>query len=177
MSVSCWLAPGSPTLSPLSNSLKAFNNHTFVPKGYLASFPITLAGKIVTVDVEVVDKKLIYNLLLGHSWTYSMTIFVSTVFRIILFPLDGKVITMDHFSFYKPDYSPLRSGFVPLVGRGFDCYVSLGTGLLKASSLMGCFPLPPLQVSQSVNMLSSIPHELTDPWILMAPLDLDTFRY
>lgn len=37
MSASCWLAFGSPTLSSLSNSLKAFDSHTFIPKGYLAT--------------------------------------------------------------------------------------------------------------------------------------------
>ena len=87
MSASCWVTLGSPTPSPTSNSLKAFYDHTFIPKVYLASYPITLYGKVVTVDIEVVDKKLNYNLLLGCSWTYAMTTIVSTVFRIILFPL------------------------------------------------------------------------------------------
>ena len=51
MSASCWLALGSRTLFLPSNSLKAFNRHTFIPKGYLASYPITLSGKIVMVDI------------------------------------------------------------------------------------------------------------------------------
>ena len=175
MLASCWLALGSPNLPPLSNSLKAFDGHTFVPKGYLAIFPITLAGKTVTVDVEVVDRKLDYNLLLGHSWTYAMTAIISTVFCIIQFPLDGKVIIVDQFSFYTPDYSPLPSGSVPLVRGGTDSYVSLGTNLLKASYLMGYFPLQPLKVSESFNMLSSFPHEQTNPWILSAPSNIDTY--
>jgi len=83
MSASFWLTLGSPTLTLSSNSLKAFDGHTFIPKGYLASFPITLAGKIVMVDIEVMDKKLDYNLLLGRSWTYAMTTIVSIVFCII----------------------------------------------------------------------------------------------
>lgn len=41
---------------------------------------------------------------------------------------------------------------------------------------MGCFPLQPPKVSQIVNMLSSIPHEQTDPWILPAPSDIDTYK-
>lgn len=40
---------------------------------------------------------------------------------------------------------------------------------------MGCFPLLPPVVPQIVNMVSSIPHELTDPWIVMAPSDIDTY--
>ena len=93
------------------------------------------------MDIEVVDKKLDYNLLLGRSWTYAMMIVVSTIFCIILFPLDGKVVTVDQLSFCTLDYSPLPSGFVPLVGGVPNSYVTLGTGLLKATSLMGCFPL------------------------------------
>lgn len=88
--------------------------------------------------------------------------------------MDGKVITIYQLSFFTPDYSPLPSGSVPLVGGGIDSYVSLGTGLLKASSLMGCFLLQPQKVSQSVNMISPFPHEQTDSWILSTPSDIDT---
>ena len=80
MSQACWLALGSPTLSPPSNSLKAFDGHTFLPKGYLASFLLTLSGKMITVDVEVVDHHLDYNLLLGRSCSYAMIAIVSSVF-------------------------------------------------------------------------------------------------
>ena len=141
MLASCWLALGSPILSPPSNSLKAFDGHTFIPKGYLASYPITLSGKMVTIDIEVMDHKIDYNLLLGRTWTFAMKFVVSSVFRIMLFPLDGKIVTVDHLSFFTLDYSLLPSSFVPLVGVVNNSYVSISTSLLKASSLMGCFPL------------------------------------
>jgi len=83
---------------------------------------------------------------------------------------------VDQLSFCTPDYSSFPSSFVPLIGGVSDSYVNIGTGLVKASLLMGCFPLQPPQVSQMVNMISSIPHEQTDPWILPAPSDLDTFK-
>lgn len=176
MSASCWLALGSSTLSLLLNSLKAFGGHTFIPKGCLDSYPINLYGKMVTMDIEVVNKKLEYNLLLGRIWMYAMMAIVSTIICLILFPLDGKVVTVDQLSFCTPNYSPLPSGFVPLVGGVPNSYVSLGTGLLKASSLMGCFPIEPPKVSHMVNMISSIPHEQIDPWILPAPSNIDTYR-
>lgn len=147
MSTSCWLTLGSPTLTPPLNSLKSFDDHNFIPKGYLASYPVTLYGKMVMVDIEVIDKKLDYNLLLGHSWTYGMITSVSTFFHIILFMLDGKIVTVDQLSFYTPDYSTLPSSSVPLVGGVPNSYISLDTSLLKASSLMGCFPLQPPKVS------------------------------
>jgi len=55
MSNSCWLTMGSPTLSMPSNSFKSFDGHTFIPKGYLANYPIILSGKRLMMDVEVVD--------------------------------------------------------------------------------------------------------------------------
>ena len=57
-----------------------------------------------------------------------------------------------------------------------DSYVNIGTSLLKGSSLMVFFPLLPPVVPQVVNMVSSIPHELTDPWILLVPSEIDTYR-
>lgn len=143
MSQACWFNLGSPTLTLPSNSLKAFDGHTFLPKGYLASFPITLSGKTVNVNVEVVERHLDYNLLLGHSWSYAMTAIVSSVFQLILFPLDGKIVTVDQLSFCTPDYATLPSSTIPLIGGFPNSYISIGTGLLKASSLLGCFPLPP----------------------------------
>lgn len=92
---SCWLVLGSPTLPPPPNSLKEFYGHTFIPKGYLSDYPISLSGKTVTVDIEVVNRKLDYNLLLGRSWTYAMTAIVSSIFHLILFPLDGRIVIMD----------------------------------------------------------------------------------
>jgi len=80
MSNSCWLALGSPTLALPSNSIKEVDGHTFIPKGYLAIYPLTLSGKMVMVDIEVVDRHLDYNTILGCSWTYAMTPIVSLVF-------------------------------------------------------------------------------------------------
>ena len=114
-------------------------------------------------------------MLLGCIWTYAMKVFVSLVFYIILFPLDGKIVTVDQLSFCTPDYSSLPSNSVPLVGGVPNSYVSIGIGLLKASSLMGFFPLQLPKVSKSINMLSYFPHEHTDPLILSAPLDIDTY--
>ena len=175
MTASCWLALGSLTLSLPSNSLKVFDGHIFIPKYYLASYPITLSGKTTTVDIEVIDRKLDYNLLLGRTWTYVMTTILSIVFCIILFPLDGKIVTVDQLSFCAPNYSPLLNGFVPLVGGVPESYVSIGTGLLQGSSPMGCFPLLSPMVPYMVFMVSSIPHESTDPWILPTPSDIDTY--
>ena len=83
MSLGFWKALGSPTLKPSHTILKAFDGHSFLPHGLITDFPIELGGKIVQVDVEVVDAPIYYNMLLGRSWIHAMTTVVSSVFRVI----------------------------------------------------------------------------------------------
>jgi hypothetical protein len=72
MSLICWKALDSLTLSKSLNMLTSFDGHSFHPHGILPTFLVQLGGKTVEVEVEVVDAPLDYNLLLGHNWTYSM---------------------------------------------------------------------------------------------------------
>lgn len=102
MSASCWKAIGSPMPATSSATLQDFDGHNFVPKGVLLNFSIELGRKIVHVDVEVVDSTLDYNLLLGHSWFYAMTVVISSIFRLLFFPYEGKIITIDQLDFYVP---------------------------------------------------------------------------
>lgn len=73
--------------------------------------------------------------------------------------MDGKIIIVDQLSFCTPDYSPFPSSTVPLVGGILDSYVSVGTYILKVSSLLGYFTLSPLEVWRMVSMVSNIPHD------------------
>jgi len=159
----CWLALGYPTLYALSNSLKAFDGHTFLLKGYLASYPINLSGKRINVDIEVIDRHFDYNLLLGRSWSYVMATIVSLVLQFILFPLDGKIVTVDQLSFYTPDYSMLPSIIIKLIGGVPNSYFRIDIDLLKEYSLMGCVTLPPPEVSQMVSLISTISNGSINP--------------
>lgn len=67
MSYSCWQALGSPMLATSQTVLKAFDGHLFSPHGILTTFPIELGVKTITVEVEVANAPLDYNLLLGCS--------------------------------------------------------------------------------------------------------------
>ena len=58
MSSSCWKAIGSLALNSSPNALKAIDGRESNPLGVIASFLITLKGKTVNVEVEVVDAKL-----------------------------------------------------------------------------------------------------------------------
>jgi hypothetical protein len=72
-----------PTLTPSPTTLKEFDGHGFQPHRLLQYFVVTLKGKTISVDIEVVDAPLDYNLLLGRSWFYAMTIISSSMFRIL----------------------------------------------------------------------------------------------
>jgi hypothetical protein len=95
MSLACWKAIDHPTLSPSATLLTAFDDHSFRPHGIIPSFPVQLGGKIVCVEVEVVDASLDYNILLGRIWTYVMQEVVTTVFRVLFFPHEGGIVTVD----------------------------------------------------------------------------------
>ena len=58
-------------------------------------FQSSLEVKTISIQVEVVDAPLDYNLLLGINWFYAMTDVASTVFRTVQFPHLGRIVTID----------------------------------------------------------------------------------
>ena len=94
MSMSCWKALESPYLVPSNTLLTAFDERSFRLHGILPAFKIKLAGKAVFVEVEVIDSSLDYNMILGRHWTYAMCVIPSVVFRVVLFPHEGKFVTV-----------------------------------------------------------------------------------
>jgi hypothetical protein len=97
-----WQDLGCPPLAPVTHNLLAFNRRTSQPLGNLPQFPITLGGKIVFIDVMVVQDPLDFALLLGRDYDYTMKAIVSTLFRVISFPHDGRVVIFDQLSFIDP---------------------------------------------------------------------------
>jgi hypothetical protein len=176
MYFSCWKAIGSPPLTESQNTLRAFNGSGFKPYGVLPSLPITLEGKTVQVEIEVFDTPLDYNLLLGRSWVNSMRVVVSTLFRVLHFPHQGRLVMVDQLAFFNVD---TRTGNVPFIENTPPGYENVGVGLLKDSLLMGTFPIPPppnipTPYVASINMISTMPRELpvsADPWIVPDPGD------
>jgi hypothetical protein len=175
MSLACWKAIGSPSLNESQNTLKAFNGSGFNPYGVLPSLPITLEGKTVQFEVDVFDAPLDYNLLLGRSWIDSMCAVVLTLFRVVCFPHQGKVVTVNQLALFNSDSC---TGNVPFITKTPLGYENVGVGLLKDSSLMGTFPIPlpdvPCSSVASINMISTSIHKLLvshDPWIVPDPGD------
>jgi hypothetical protein len=94
MSIYCWKSLGTPKLDTSTTLLKSFNGHMFQPHEIITTLHIELGGKTVSVDVEVVDASLEYNLLLKHTWFYKMIAIVSSIFMVLHFPHQGKIITI-----------------------------------------------------------------------------------
>jgi hypothetical protein len=51
-----------------------------------------------------------FALLLGQDYVYAMKALVSTIFRVISFPHDGRILTIDQLSFISPDWVTSLSG-------------------------------------------------------------------
>jgi len=72
-SFSCWKVISSLELPPSLNLLTAFDERSFRPHRIISSFSVQLGGKSISIEVEVFDMPLDYNLLLGRICTYAMT--------------------------------------------------------------------------------------------------------
>ena len=79
-------------------TLKAFDGRTYKPCGIINNLQVELGGKIVSIDVEVVDGPIYYNILLGRPWVYAMTTIVSTYFRMVAFPHKGTITVINQLS-------------------------------------------------------------------------------
>jgi hypothetical protein len=77
----------------------------------------------------------------------------SSVFRTIMFPQNGKIVTLDQLSYYEPNPSANVDNILPLIHTNQEVYplVEMGPGIFKDPSLLGTYHgapplLPPNQV-------------------------------
>ena len=101
---------GYPHIVPITQNLLDFNKRTSQPLGILPQFPVTLRGKNIIIDVMVVQDTLDFSLLLGRDYVYAMKAIVSTLFRVISFPHDGRIVTIDQISFIGTDWIASLNG-------------------------------------------------------------------
>jgi len=113
MPATTWQALGSPSLVPVALNLTAFDGGTSQPLGILPKFPITLGGKTVYIDVSVTQGSLDFSILLGRDYVYAMGALVSSLFRVVCFPHDGRIVTIDQLSFVRPQALPAQLSFPP----------------------------------------------------------------
>ena len=90
-------------MSQSATMLTAFDGRSFWLHGILPSLKVQLGGKTVAIEVNVVDVPLDYNILLGRNWMYSMQTVASSLFRVVCFPFNGNIVTIDQTSFKNPN--------------------------------------------------------------------------
>jgi hypothetical protein len=165
MYITFWKCIVSPYLTESHNNLKVFNGTGFKPCGVLPSLSIMLEGKSINVEVEVFYAPLDY--ILGRSWIYSMCAVVSTRFCVLCFLHQGKFIIVDQLAFFN---SNSCTSNIPFISKTPPSYENVGVGILKDSTLMGTFPIPPPDIPPffaSINMISTAfceTPESYDPW-------------
>jgi len=109
-----------------------------------------------------------------------MNTVVSYAFHILVFPREGKIVTIDHLDYYVPSaqISTMRNP-VPLVGDNPSQFKSFGVGLFISSSLMGVFPqlpspdIPSSSSKYSIHAISSNtcgPQIPPNPWVVSPSL-------
>ena len=105
-----------------------------------------------------------------------MTVVVSSVFRLIKFPHNGKIVTIDQLTYFSSD--PTSSESIQHVGKTTIPYKDVGVGLVKDSGLLGTFSLTPPNVSPStatIHMISSNTIVYDDTWIVPFEYEVDSF--
>jgi hypothetical protein len=89
---------------------------------------------------------------------------------VLRFSHQGKFITIDQLAFFNSDSCTNNVPFISKTPLGYE---NVGVGLLKDSTLMGTFPIPPPDIPPSfvtsINMISTGVHETPesyDPWVV-----------
>jgi hypothetical protein len=135
MLISSWKSLGSPRLDTSSTLLKSFNGNMFQPHGIITSLPIDSSGKTISFVLEFFDTLLVYNLLLNHTWFYEMIVIISSIFLVLHFPHQGKIITIDHLVFFTPNLGSNVGSNVPFIGDNFQCEMNIDARMFKNTSL------------------------------------------
>ena len=117
LSLTCWRALGSPELVTSPMTLKSFDRQGFQPHGLISSLAVELGGKTISIQVEVVDTPLDYNLLLGRNWFYVMSVVASTVFQMVQFSHLGRIVRIDQLDFCTSDVTTATDNNIPMLGQ------------------------------------------------------------
>jgi hypothetical protein len=159
MSKTVWQKLGSPELIPSTITLRAYDGRPSSPEGLFENVLIELGGKTILIDIKVISAPLDYNILFGRSYMYTMKDVASSVFRTMMFPHNGKIITIDQVSHYELNHYSNIDNILPLVHTNSDAYplVDMGPRISKDPSLLGTYHgAPPLiHPSTQVRVVSS----------------------
>jgi hypothetical protein len=119
--------------------------------------------------------------LLVDSCFFKMTVVVSSVFWVLHFPHQEKIVTIDQLVFFTLDFRSNASYNIPFFTDSHGSYMSFGAGMFKDSSLIEYFPFPPPS-STLVNYLFNMIYLFTngslrssDPWVVPHPEENENY--
>ena len=115
-------AIGSVEVMKLPTTLKYFDVRGLQPRGLFSALSVELGGKTVSIQVEVVDAPLDYNILLGRNWFYAMTVVASTVFKTLQFQHMGNIVPIDQLEYCTPDVTTPMVNNIPMLGQSHPPY-------------------------------------------------------
>jgi hypothetical protein len=99
----------------------------------------------------------------------------STVYQLVHFPHQGKIVSIDQLDYYSPNVRFDATANIPLV-NSHAAPELIGAGLFKDPYLMGVFPPPvPDAFVTPINMISSVGTFVSDPWILPSPAEAEQY--
>ena len=93
----------------------AYDGHPTKAQGILPHVPTTLAGKTFMIDIEVISAQLDYKLLLRRSYMYAMRAVTSTIFCLMMFPHEGKIVTVDQLTYHDPQGLKTPFNVIPTI--------------------------------------------------------------
>jgi len=100
LSSTAWTTLGSPSLLLEIRNMSGFSKGTSRLLEILPNLPVTLRRKTIHLNVMAVQGPLDYNLLLGCDYIYSMRAIVSSLFRVMCFLYEGRMVQLiDQLSF------------------------------------------------------------------------------
>jgi hypothetical protein len=147
MSKFVWKKLNSPELVPSTITLRGYDGRPSSPEGLFQNVPIEIGGKTILIEIKVIDAQLDHNILFGHSYMYAMKAIASSVFRMMMFPHKGKIITIYQITHYEPNHSTNIDIILPLVLTRSDDFsvINMGSRIFKDPSLLGAYHgAPPL---------------------------------
>jgi hypothetical protein len=109
-----------------------------------------------------------FAFLLGWDYVYAMKALVSTLFRVISFPHDGRIVTIDQISFIGPDWVTSLSGsYIKTISPSPHInYVALSPMISNSDAL-------DLVVDMVISLVGLLEHDLLTP---VMTLDMCSFH-
>lgn len=132
MSKYVWQKLGSPELKPSNNTPRAYDGRPSALVGLYPSMPVQLVDKIVLIDIKVLDAQLDCNILLGRSYMYEMLVVSSSIFRVMIYPHDGKIITIHKITYYEKITLPAPDDVLPFISYSHE-WITTYTEITQAN--------------------------------------------